>query len=73
MTHEHMKLLLADMITDKEYHPILIIDNENNDGAVEFYKQFNFKTDRTVPGYYENGDGAIVMYLPLEGGKISCQ
>ena len=32
MTHEHMKLLLADMITDKEYHPILIIDNENNDG-----------------------------------------
>ena len=47
--------------------------NENNDGAVEFYKQFNFKTDRTVPGYYENGDGAIVMYLPLEGGKISCQ
>ena len=45
--------------------------NENNKGAVEFYEQFNFKQDRIVPGYYENGDGAIVMYLQLQGGKIS--
>ena len=44
--------------------------NENNTGAVEFYKTFNFKIDRTVPGYYENGDGALVMYLPLNRGKI---
>ena len=45
--------------------------NENNDGAVEFYKTFNFKIDRRVPGYYENGDGALVMYLKLSGSKIS--
>lgn len=45
--------------------------NENNLGAVEFYKTFNFKIDRIVPGYYENGDGAIIMYLPLERGKVS--
>ena len=45
--------------------------NENNTGAVEFYKEFNFKIDRTVPGYYENGDSAIVMYLSLKRGKIS--
>ena len=45
--------------------------NENNDGAVEFYKNFNFKIDRTVPGYYENGDGAIIMYLPLKRGKVA--
>ena len=45
--------------------------NENNTEAVEFYKTFNFKIDRTVPGYYEDGDGAIVMYLPLNRGKIS--
>ncbi|MBR4447997.1 ribosomal protein S18-alanine N-acetyltransferase [Methanobrevibacter sp.] len=45
--------------------------NENNTEAVEFYKTFNFKIDRTVPGYYENGDGALVMYLPLNRGKIS--
>ncbi|MBQ2666270.1 ribosomal protein S18-alanine N-acetyltransferase [Methanobrevibacter sp.] len=45
--------------------------NENNTEAVEFYKTFNFKIDRTVPGYYEDGDGAIVMYLPLDRGKIS--
>lgn len=45
--------------------------NENNDGAVEFYKTFNFKIDRMVPGYYENGDGALVMYLKLSGSKIS--
>ena len=45
--------------------------NENNKGAVEFYKNFNFKVDRIVPGYYENGDGAIVMYLPLRESGVS--
>lgn len=45
--------------------------NENNTGAVEFYRKFNFKIDRTVPGYYENGDGAIVMYLHLQGRKVA--
>ena len=45
--------------------------NENNAGAVEFYKTFNFKIDRVVPGYYENGDGAIVMYLHLNAGNVS--
>jgi len=45
--------------------------NENNEGAVEFYKTFNFKIDRVVPGYYENGDGAIVMYLHLNSGNVS--
>lgn len=45
--------------------------NENNKEAVEFYKTFNFKIDRLVPNYYENGAGAILMYLPLEHGKIS--
>lgn len=47
--------------------------NENNTAAVEFYKTFNFKIDRVVPGYYEDGDGAILMYLPLKGGKITGQ
>ena len=45
--------------------------NENNEGAVEFYKTFHFKIDRVVPGYYEDGDGAIIMYLPINRGKIS--
>lgn len=44
--------------------------NENNTGAVEFYKTFNFKIDRLVPGYYEDGAGAILMYLHLNAGKI---
>lgn len=39
--------------------------NENNTGAYEFYKGFNFKVDRIVPNYYDGGDGAIVMYLPV--------
>lgn len=47
--------------------------NENNTGAIEFYKTFNFKIDRLVPGYYENGEGAAVMYLPLNRGKIPRQ
>ena len=45
--------------------------NENNHGAIEFYKTFNFKVDRVVPGYYEDGDGAVVMYIPLNRGKVS--
>ena len=39
--------------------------NENNCGAYKFYKEFNFKVDRIVPKYYDNDDGAIVMYLPF--------
>lgn len=46
---------------------ILLEVNENNLGAFEFYKKFNFEVDRTVPCYYNNGDGAIVMYLPITG------
>lgn len=38
---------------------------ENNTEAVEFYKKFGFKIDRVVPGYYDNDEGAIIMYLPL--------
>ena len=40
--------------------------NENNEGAIEFYKKFNFEVDRKVPHYYNNGDGAIVMYLQVK-------
>ena len=45
--------------------------NENNNGAVEFYKRFDFKIDRVVTNYYDNKDGAIVMYLPVNRTKIS--
>ena len=45
--------------------------NENNNGAVEFYKRFDFKIDRVVPNYYDNKDGAIVMYLPVDRTKVS--
>ena len=41
---------------------------ENNSGAVEFYKTFGFKIDRVVQGYYGDGDGAVIMYLPLKNG-----
>lgn len=39
--------------------------NENNSGAIEFYKNFNFEVDRIVPGYYNNKEGAIVMSLQV--------
>ncbi|MEE0938266.1 ribosomal protein S18-alanine N-acetyltransferase [Methanobrevibacter sp.] len=44
---------------------------QSNDGAVRFYEKFNFIKDRVVPGYYEDGDAAIIMYLPVERGKVS--
>ncbi|WP_303247397.1 ribosomal protein S18-alanine N-acetyltransferase [uncultured Methanobrevibacter sp.] len=39
--------------------------NENNKGAIEFYKNFNFEVDRIVPKYYNNKDPAIVMNLKV--------
>ena len=39
--------------------------NKKNTGAYEFYRGFNFKVDRIVPNYYDGGDGAIIMYLPI--------
>ena len=44
---------------------------EHNIPAREFYKKFHFIEDRIVPGYYENGEGAVIMYLPLKSGKVS--
>ena len=44
---------------------------ESNAGAVEFYERFKFIKDRVVPGYYESGEGAIIMYLPMERGKVA--
>lgn len=44
---------------------------ESNAGAVEFYERFNFIKNRVVPGYYESGEGAIIMYLPMERGKVA--
>ena len=45
--------------------------SEKNEGALEFYKQFRFRQDRVVPGYYENGDAAVVLYLPLKDSEVS--
>lgn len=44
---------------------------DTNTAAINFYKKFNFIEDRLVPGYYENGDGAVIMYLPVKRGKVS--
>lgn len=44
---------------------------QSNVGAVEFYERFNFIKDRVVPRYYESGEGAIIMYLPVERSKIA--
>lgn len=40
-------------------------------GAIEFYKEFNFKEDRVVPNYYESGEDAVVLYLKSEGSHVS--
>lgn len=49
-----------------EIDKVMLEVNENNNSAVEFYKSFKFRIDRIVPNYYENQDGAIVMYLPTD-------
>lgn len=62
------KLLLKaiNVLSLFKINKILLEVNENNEGAIEFYKKFNFEVDRKVPHYYNNGDGAIVMYLSVK-------
>ncbi|WP_255192916.1 ribosomal protein S18-alanine N-acetyltransferase [Natronobeatus ordinarius] len=38
---------------------------ESNDGAQRLYRRFGFDELRRVPGYYENGEDAIVMIRDL--------
>ncbi|MDO5860238.1 ribosomal protein S18-alanine N-acetyltransferase [Methanobrevibacter sp.] len=44
---------------------------QSNVGAIKFYEQFNFIKDRVVPGYYDTGEGALIMYLPVNRSKVS--
>ncbi len=69
----HLLIKAISILSMLKIDAIYLEVNENNTAAVEFYKTFNFKIDRVVPGYYEDGDGAIIMYLPVERGKISTQ
>lgn len=58
------KLLSQAIIIFKNFNikKITLEVNENNENAIEFYKKFDFVVDRKVPNYYENNEGAIVMY-----------
>ena len=38
----------------------------SNDGAKRLYRQFGFEPLRRIPGYYGNGEDAIVMLRKLE-------
>jgi [ribosomal protein S18]-alanine N-acetyltransferase len=36
-----------------------------NIGAIDFYRSTGFKEEKLIPGYYEDGEDAVVMNLPL--------
>lgn len=57
------------LITDTIYLEV----RASNKGAIEFYKQFQFKQDRVVPNYYESGEDAVVLYLKSQRGHVSCK
>ncbi len=38
----------------------------SNDGAKRLYRSFGFEPLRRVPGYYEDGEDAIIMIRKLE-------
>jgi len=37
-----------------------------NKGAIKFYKTMGFHEEKIMPGYYEDGEAAVIMNLPLE-------
>ncbi|MGC9517203.1 MAG: ribosomal protein S18-alanine N-acetyltransferase [Methanomicrobiales archaeon] len=36
-----------------------------NKGAINFYKSLGFKEEKIVPGYYEDGENAVLMFMGL--------
>ncbi|MEF8812411.1 MAG: ribosomal protein S18-alanine N-acetyltransferase [Halovenus sp.] len=40
---------------------------ENNDRAIALYRRHDFVHRRTVPGYYDDGEDALVFVRPLSG------
>ena len=40
---------------------------ESNDTAISLYEDFGFQPLRRIPGYYEDGEDAVVMVLDLTG------
>ena len=54
-----------------DIHTVYLEVGESNINAFEFYKSCGFKQQRIVPGYYDDGEGAIIMYLPLKESKVS--
>lgn len=55
------------LISDTIYLEVRASDT----GAIEFYKRFHFKQDRTVPNYYESGEDAVILYLKSDGSHVS--
>jgi ribosomal-protein-alanine N-acetyltransferase len=37
-----------------------------NKGAIKFYKTMGFHEEKIIPSYYEDGEDAVIMNLPLE-------
>ncbi|MFQ3293517.1 MAG: ribosomal-protein-alanine N-acetyltransferase [Halobacteriales archaeon] len=40
---------------------------ESNDTAISLYEDFGFQSLRRIPGYYQDGEDAIVMVLDVTG------
>lgn len=57
------------LITDTVYLEV----RASNEGALNFYRQFNFKQDRIVPNYYESGEDAVILYLKSKRSHVSGQ
>ena len=55
------------LISDTIYLEVRASDT----GAIEFYKQFQFRQDRVVPNYYESGEDAVILFLKSDGSKVS--
>ena len=47
--------------------PIRLEVRESNDAAIQFYSKHGFEKRDVVPGYYADGENAIVMEKPMTG------
>lgn len=59
-------MMAVSIFQNCDIHKITLEVKAHNDVAVSFYKKFGFIVDRKVPGYYEDGSDAYVMFFKTD-------
>lgn len=74
---DHRRRGLATRLLDRSSDPyvsrgldrVRLEVRESNVGAISLYRGYGYEAVRTIPGYYADGETALVMERPFETGS----